>query len=734
MGRLLRTIRRAPARILVSVLALALAVAAMGVFAIPTVATSSLRDEAEVDRLAHVAMTVSDTGVTDVVGDVAVVDGVVDVAGQVVAPVQTSSGSTLTVVGSEAGTVDTVTVDSGRLPATADEIVAPSGALGDAVAVAGPDGRAATLTVVGIGGTSYWSGEEAVFALPETARALAGVEGWNRLAVRADDTDAASLDRLTQRLVDHLADEGIAPTSLPVTVPGGQHPIEDDIAQVSTLIGFLGIVAGVVALVLLGSTTTTLVTERSREVAVMRALGASPRRLRRRLRSLAVGIAAAALVVGLPLGIAVSNVIARMVLQEFVGLTPGIAVSVPVLVGSVVFALLGARLVSAGAARRVVGKPLATALRDREGLPFGRRLGERLAARVPAGGLLDRIALRNGVHRRSRILAVFAQVTAAVAALMIVASLATTVNAFNSSETEPWNWTTRTTLAGPGLDIDAARMAAPGVEAAVDVEGVVDGWEVQVVGLRRDTAMLDTAVTAGRWLGDEGDAVVSEGFAVRTGIEIGDRLPVRVASGETTVDVVGLHRAPGRYVFVDVDELAATLGAPGQANVVLAGPDAAAPVLPGPSATVHADDVTEEEAAREAILLVFGAIGAVVVAVAGLAVASGLAVSVHERRHEFAALRALGARRREVMRVVAAEVAPVAAAGIVAGLALGHGGARAIIASFEADDAVEIGFTYAAGAIPAVVAVVVVGCLLVIAAMVRQVARRPVAETLRGAA
>ncbi len=49
-----RTVRRAPARIIASVLAIALAVGAIGVLAVPDVAANSLRELAVEDRLAHV--------------------------------------------------------------------------------------------------------------------------------------------------------------------------------------------------------------------------------------------------------------------------------------------------------------------------------------------------------------------------------------------------------------------------------------------------------------------------------------------------------------------------------------------------------------------------------------------------------------------------------------------------------------------------------------------------------
>lgn len=740
MRRMLREIRRAPARIVTSVFALALAVGAIGVFAIPAVASSALRTTVDADRLSNIVLSTTDVdpaGLDAVVGaspNVAVVDG------QVRTDVGVGTGPhgavTLPLVGIDPARqdVDVVAVAEGRLPARPGEVVVADGVaeLGDLVTVTAIDGHTADLLVVGIGSTSYWSGSDVAFTSLATARDLAGVTGFNRVGLRAIDTRSDALDATVDDLRDRFAEGAVTFTDMPVTVPDGTHPIESDIRQVSTLIGFLGIVAGLVALVLLGSTTTTLITQRTGEVAVMRALGARGRVVRRRLRRLAMGIAVAAVVIGVPLGIAISNLIARLVLQRFVGITPALAVSLPVVVASAAFALVGARVVAGGAARRVSRVPLATALRDRDGQPFGRRLAERMAARTRLGGLLDRVALRSLVHGRARSAAVFAEITAAVAALLIIASLATTVNAFNDAEFEPWTWTSRTTVAGQGLDIDAALVAADArSEPAIEWTGDVDGWEVDVVGLERTTSMIDRTVDAGRWLTAPGDVVVSTGFAEHVGIGVGDDLSVALATGTRTYHVVGLHPLRGRTVFVDVDELAADLGAPGRANVVYS--SVADPGLPlGPlTTTTLLDDLSADDSGRTAILVIFGAIGAIVVSVAGLAVASSVAVDVYERRRELAAVRAIGGRSRHVMRVVVAELLPLAVAGLGAGVVAGYLGSAAIMRSFENADAVDIGLVFASAAIPFTAAAVVLGCLAIAALMVHQVGRTSVAETLR---
>ena len=222
----------------------------------------------------------------------------------------------------------------------------------------------------------------------------------------------------------------------------------------SQLIGLLGIFAGLVALVLLASTTNTLITERTREMAVMRALGGRQRPLRRRLRRIAVGIAVAALVIGLPFGVAISNLIARMVLQEFVGITPGFAVDIPVIVGSTIAVLVGARLVSARAARRVTTVPLATALRDRDGAPFGVTRLQRLSTRIGVGGLVSRMATRTSLRRPGRTVAVVVQIAAAVGAAFLVPTLATSVNDYNSSAHAVWQWESLAIAREPGPAAD----------------------------------------------------------------------------------------------------------------------------------------------------------------------------------------------------------------------------------------------------------------------------------------
>ena len=735
MSGLLHQFRRAPGRILASVFALALAVGAIGVLAVPTVAGGTLESAVETDGLADIIVATTPVE-ADQIARVAALDGVVAAEGQAVLGVETATGVETDLVGLDLQnqTMDVLQLTDGRLPSQPHDIVTTPGfgTVGDRVVVDGDEFR-----IVGHGGTLRWADSAVVYADLEPVLERAPDNGANRLVITAADDGIDRLRAIADETREVLAAEGDAFTEFPVYLPDGSTPIDADIEQVSTLIGLLGIVAGLVALVLLASTTTTLITERTREVAVMRALGGRSRPLRRRLRRIAIAITAVALAVGLPLGVLISNLIARMVLQEFVGVTPDLAVDWWVLAASALGALLGARLVAARAAARVTRLPLAEALRDREGAPFGRRPSQRLAARIPAGGLFGRLATRASIRRPARTMAVVVQIAAAVGAAFLVPSLVTSVNGFNDATTAPWTWESLTESRDPGLPFDAAAVAGrDDVEAGVYSFGEIDDWEVDVFGFAAGTEYFQSEIRSGRWPSEGSrEAMLSAGFASRRGHHLGDTITIELASGPAEYLIVGTAEDAGRALYVDRDVLAVDLGAPGGANVIWSSDPTPALDLPVAATVTTADELAaESRAGRDAIVMVFGAIGVVVAGVAALAVISSMTVSLYERRHELAAMQAIGARRRRLRGLLVRELVPVGLLGLAGGLVIGALGTRGIIGSFEASNAVDIGVVDAVGAIP-FITVGTLGVLVLLAVVVtRSVGRRSVALTLRGAA
>ena len=733
MRSILRQFRRAPGRIIASIFALSLAIGAIGVLAIPTVSGGTLDEAVERDGLADII--VDTTPLTsEQIARIGALAGVAVAEGAATTAVRTGTGDLTRLIGLDldAQTMDVVHADAGRLPAAADEVLAgPSlGAIGDPIVANGD-----TYRIVGHGGTLWWSDSDVLYAPLDTVSAFTG--GSNRLVITATDDGIDELRNITDEVRALLASDGDTFTTFPAYLPDGSTPIDQDIQQVSTLIGMLGIVAGLVALVLLASTTNTLITERTREVAVMRALGGRNRPLRRRLRRIAIGITAVSLAIGLPLGIFISNLIARMVLQEFVGITPDVAIDWTVLAASAAGALLGARLVAARAARRVTKLPLAEALRDRDGNPFGRRWTHRLAARISTGGLLTRVATRASLHRPGRTIAVVAQISAAVGAAFLIPSLITSVNNFNSAAYAPWQWESLTVARDPGLPFEATVVdGRDDAEAGIFEVGEVGDWEIEVYGLAADTVMFDPMIVDGRWIEPAADeAVISSGFAERNDLAVGDTITLELAGGTAEYELVGTSNDFGRAIYTDRGDLAGDLGAPGMVNTVWSTQVEPRLDLPSATRTFTAVDIEAEDAAgRDAIVVIFGAIGAIVAGVAGLAVLSSMTVSLFERRHELAAMQAIGARKRRLRALLIRELLPIGVVGVVGGVALGALGTRGIIGSFEASNAVDIGVVDATGSIPYIVVGTLLALVTLAALVVRSAGRRPVAVTLRGAA
>ncbi|MGB9347707.1 MAG: ABC transporter permease [Ilumatobacteraceae bacterium] len=733
MSGILHQFRRAPGRILASIFALALAVGAIGVLAVPTVAGGTLHSAAERGGLADIVVATTPLD-ADQIARVAALDGVAAAEGEAVLAVTTAAATETDLIGLDFDqqTMDVIELTAGRMPADGHEIVTSPGfgEVGDRVVV-----DDTSFEIVGNGGTLWWSDSAVAYADLDSVVARTG--GTNRLVITAVDDGADELRAIADATRDVLAERGDAFTEFPVYLPDGSTPIDADIEQVSTLIGLLGVVAGLVALVLLASTTNTLITERTREVAVMRALGGRARPLRRRLRSIALAITAVALAVGLPLGVLISNLIARMVLQEFVGVTPDVAIDWWVVAASAIGAIVGARLVAARAAARVTRRPLAEALRDRDGSPYGHSVTQRFAARVPTGGLFGRLAARASIRRPARTVAILVQIAAAVAAAFLVPSLVTSVNGFNDATTAPWTWESLTEARDPGLPFEVAALAnRDDVEAGVYSFGEIDAWEVDVFGFGPDTKYFQSELASGRWpSAGSREAMLSAGFADRRGHHVGDTITIDLASGPVDYLIVGTAQDAGRALYADRDVLAVDLGAPGGANVIWSSDPAPSLDLPVSTTVTTADELAaESRASRDAIVMVFGAIGIIVAGVAALAVISSMTVSLYERRHELAALQAIGARRRRLRGLLARELVPIGLLGVAGGLALGALGTRGIIGSFEASNAVDIGVVDATAAIPFIIVGTVAVLVLLATVVTRSVGRRPLAVTLRGAA
>jgi len=254
-----------------------------------------------------------------------------------------------------------------------------------------------------------------------------------------------------------------------------------------------------------------------------------------------------------------------------------------------------------------------------------------------------------------------------------------------------------------------ASMIARAVAVPTDQYYTADGKEIttiQVYGV--DTANTDEAfnivtaggrrLTEGRLLqpGDNRVALISEQFAEGLGVGVGDTVKLPGASGWMEFEVIGLLDDPGlmlgtQQVFVPIPAAQDLLNTPNRINTIMGryveGSDARAIDAAVQSMFGRGYELSPLEggadvwaALMEFMNVIFTMFGLFALALAGLIMFNTFRTSVVERQRDIGMLRAVGAKRKVVMRVILYEGLILAVTGTLVGMLLGFAfayGARA---------------------------------------------------------
>lgn len=274
--------------------------------------------------------------------------------------------------------------------------------------------------------------------------------------------------------------------------------------------------------------------------------------------------------------------------------------------------------------------------------------------------------------------------------------------------------------------------AVPGVERAVgDVNVPVDLVSVRgsAVGHGWSSAALTPfSLREGNAPSRAEEVVLDAELAQRVGVGVGDRIDLAVGASPATYNVSGITAPPGAdrlgrqsVLFFSDSQARLLSGRPDQVDAVGvlarpgADPDALAEqirsALSGTEITTYTGsdrgdveflDVGEARARLVVLSLGFAATAIMIVL---LVVASTLALAIQQRRREFALLRAVAASRRQIHRMVGAEVLLVA--GSAASLGAGPGVAVAYLlrSAFAAGGVLPADFGLVLSPLPAVAAI-----------------------------
>jgi putative ABC transport system permease protein len=468
----------------------------------------------------------------------------------------------------------------------------------------------------------------------------------------------------------------------------GEHPHAKIMGLLFLTMGLFGLLVLVLSSVLVLNFMTGLLAAETRQIGVMKALGASSGRIAAIYAVEALALGGAAVAIGFPAGAFGGQELTRA-MADFLNFDVA-SYAVPPWVALLAAAsgigipLLAAAVPVWRASRVPVREALADVGTSRS--TFGAGVLDRALAGVGGPSRPIALAVRNAFRRRVRLALTLVVLSTAglffMSALDVRASMVRTLDRLFAAR----RYDLSVSLAEPSpIDaVERVARTAPGVQTAeawimtsAASSGVVEhgGDSFGVVGVPAGSSLIAFDIEAGRGLdaGSGLDAVVvNSALATRAGLKVGDALELRIDDAPVSGRVVGVTSEPFSPPLAYVPRAALERTNGGVSSSIRLALERTDP------AAVAAAKVAIESALERAGMRAVGAstkgegrygfdlhmemiyvfllvMAGVLGAVGGLGLATTMSIAVSERRRELGVLRAIGATPRLVTAIVVAE-------------------------------------------------------------------------------
>jgi putative ABC transport system permease protein len=764
---------------------LALAVAGMGMFALPTLMNRSMDATVTSERLPDltiytrpVALDRAQLATLAAIPNVTAVEPRSSYGGQMYVGARRAFAQVRGVADFSQQAANVVHVASGAAPLGGQVLTdvqnAKQGLLsvrqGQTIRVIGADGVARELAVSGEarnldGGQNVTSNNVIVlYANPATVTTLSGVSGYGELDFRLADTSSAAVTHTVGAVRSALtAVPGFSGfTQLPQTRAAGDWPGKSRFTQFTKFFYVITLMALLSALVLIANTITTLVAEQTAEIGIMKAVGGRRRQIAAVYLKTALLLGALGTAVGVAVGLLLANGLARYFGTTFYAVTTSFGVDWRILLLSAVVGLVAPPLVALPAIRRAVRVPLREALQASGSAVGGQDAGDRLLRSVPFLPRTTQIGLRNVARRRRRSISTTLVIAFAVATFLAATGMATSAtNASRASWGDHGEDVKITAQGHRGFDATAASLirATPGVATAepmfvTDVN--LAGKSARIWAVTQAT-MFHYRLAAGRWYTAAEEqtqarvAVVERDIARSTGTRVGDSITVETAAGPVTLRVIGIssnQQENGTALFVPLTTMHALMtGMPADDNDYWVRTTSQNHSLIDQTTTRVQDTLTahgypnnseivyvhlaNEVASNRALTTTFTMIGFLIVLISMAGLAGTLTTSVLERTREIGILRAIGARARHIRRIFTTETLALAVTGWLIGIPLGYLINRFLIWMLKEVANTETPFTFPLSHVWLALAGTIVLALLVTLAPIRRAVHYRPGDALR---
>ena len=348
---------RRKARTVFTVLTLAIAVASVGIFAIPSLMDQAMQKEVQANRLPDLNLNVKPLALTPAqvaelrrLPNVTAADGRSYFQTRVWVGQRRVKAAIIAAPSYRSQSVDVVSLVSGRPPAGLSVLSSVqndkqgrfSGQEGSTIRIIGVGDRTVTVPVSGVARNMI--GDQAAIGLdtvvlystPALLARLGAETGYSSLEFRLADSSKAAADRtvaaVRRYLADHTAFTGFS--NLPELRKAGSYPGKELFDQLASIMNVFTVLALLAGLVLIANTMSTLIGEQRREIGMMKAIGGTRRQIRHIYWGTALLLGAAGSVIGVALGLVVANAVVRFFGSSFFAISPGFEVSLPIVVAS----------------------------------------------------------------------------------------------------------------------------------------------------------------------------------------------------------------------------------------------------------------------------------------------------------------------------------------------------------------------------------------------------------------
>lgn len=505
--------------------------------------------------------------------------------------------------------------------------------------------------------------------------------------------DKAHIEAVAQQVEDKIKKGGGRVFSRSVPDPG-KTPVQTILDALFVILGVLGALSLLLSGFLVVNTVNATLAQQTRQIGVMKAIGARSRQIMGLYFGMALVYGLLALVVGLPLGMVGAVNLARFAASFLNFDVTGVGFAPQVLLLQVAVALLLPLLASAyptySGARVTVREAMAS---------YG--LGKGRFGRGPVDHLLllvQRvlpfvrrplvISLRNTFRRKGRL--ALTMVTLTLAGAIFVGVFSVRASLFNTlalaNRYDNYDVAVEFSRAYRTQQIEGETLQVPGV-TAVETWGSggalrlrPDGTQsdrIRVRAPQAETQMIQPRLLAGRWLlPDDQSAVVLNSSVLddEPDLAVGDTITLRMNNKDRGWTVVGIVQSilTQPTAYVNYPYFAQSSGTTGRANFARVATELHTPAAQAAAAEAVATRLeqagfqgvrTETKFQRQEsvrlqfnILITFLLIMALLIAaVGGMGLMGTMSINVLERTREIGVMRAIGAATGSILQIVIVE-------------------------------------------------------------------------------